>query len=98
MRKYAVLVLLIPLFLLSCKKNNLSATTSAPNSDEQLKIEAASPAMQQIFQNVKALHSQQLKKLAFRLLSAKEKYLIWADNIQTVSANFNPAQTALAAE
>jgi len=93
-----IVVALAALFLSNCKK---STTTDAalPVQDEKAALadEASSPATLLMLQSVKSLANQDLKRLAYQLLTSHQKYFVWMDNIKGV-ANYSVAQQALITE
>jgi len=93
-----IVVALAALFLSNCKKNT-TTDTAAPVQDEKAALadEASSPKTLLMLQGVKSLSNQDLKRLAYRLLTSHEKYFVWMDNIKT-AVNYSTAQQALITE
>jgi hypothetical protein len=95
--KKRILILAISLSfgLSACKKNAETAQVITTANNTELVVTAENTLN---VQSVKNLPSQDLKRVAFGLLKPIEKYLLWLDNIKTVSADFNPEQKIVTAE
>jgi len=93
-----IVVALAALFLSNCKKNT-TTDAGTPVQDEKAALadEASSPKTLLMLQNVKSLGNQDLKRLAYQLLSTHEKYFVWIDNMKTAT-KYNTAQQALITE
>jgi hypothetical protein len=96
MKRIITLSLLsMALFFTQCKKS--SQTEEAASPVIEAKVEATADNTLAI-ESVKSLPSQDLKRLAFGALKPVERYLLWIDNIKTVSAKFTPKQKSVVFE
>jgi len=81
--------------LSNCKKTAAVETVDPVQAAKAaLADEATSPKTLLMLQSIKGMPSQDLKRLAYQLLSSHERYFVWLDNIKS-AANYSVAQQAL---
>lgn len=88
---------LVTLFFANCKKEaaNTADTTTTITTPAEYTLTAQNTAN---INGLKGLPNQDLKKIAFRLLSPIERYGAMVENARIVSANFNVQQKLLVVE
>jgi len=96
MKKSILIVLALASITLSNCKKTAAVETVDPVQAEKAALadEATSPKVLLMLQSIKAMPNQDLKRLAYELLSTNEKYFVWLDNIKT-AATYSVAQQAL---
>lgn len=78
-----------------CKKTENTSIDTSLSIPAKFNLTAENMAN---IEGVKNLPNQDLKRIAFRLLSPIEKYGAWAENARLVSANFTPEQKRITIE
>jgi hypothetical protein len=96
MKKHILILAISLSFGLSACKKNAETTQIVPTANNTELVVTAENTLN--VESVKNLPSQDLKRVAFGLLKPIEKYLLWLDNIKTVSADFTPQQKIVTAE
>jgi len=94
-RIFTLSLLTMALFFTQCKKSEQAQDSSTPVIEAKVE---ATPENTLAVESVKSLPTQNLKRLAFSALKPIERYLLWIDNIKTVSAGFTPKQKQVAYE